>query len=31
MDPGNDTSHWSKSKMFEDGHEYICKEQKAGF
>ena len=31
MDLGNDTSHWSKSEMFENGHEYIYKEQEADF
>ena len=31
MDLGNDTSYWSKSKMFENGHEYIYKEQGADF
>ena len=31
MDLGNDTSYWSKSKMFENGQEYIYKEQGADF
>ena len=26
METGNDISHWSKSEMFENGHEYIYKE-----
>ena len=31
MNLGNDTSYWSKSKMFENGQEYIYKEQGADF
>ena len=31
METGNDISHWSKSEMFENGHEYIYKEQETDF